>query len=88
METIILKINPEWDCTVKKTALKSFALRIQILIMGTAMSWYQDLSASFNVANINLLIKCLKIIGIPYNFLSSIEILLGNRMVYAEIMLK
>ena len=44
-----------------------------------------DLSAAFDVVNIKLLIKRLKIIGIPKDVISLIEIWLNNRMFYVDI---
>ena len=44
-----------------------------------------DLSAAFDVVNINLLIKRLKIIGIPTDVIELIEIWLKNRLFYVDI---
>ena len=44
-----------------------------------------DLSAAFDVVNIDLLVKRLEIIGLPEDVVSLIEIWLRNRMFYVEI---
>ena len=44
-----------------------------------------DLSAGFDVVNVNLLVKRLRIIGLPDDVVSLIEIWLKNRMFYVEI---
>ena len=44
-----------------------------------------DLSAAFDVVNIGLLIKRLKIVGLPEDVVSLIEIWLKNRLFYVEI---
>ena len=44
-----------------------------------------DLSAAFDVINVDLLLKRLKIVGLPDDVVSLIEIWLRNRMFYVEI---
>ena len=44
-----------------------------------------DLSAAFDVVNIGLLIKRLKIVGLPGDVVSLIEVWLKNRLFYVEI---
>ena len=44
-----------------------------------------DLSAAFDEINIDLLIKRLKIMGLPDDVVSLIEIRLKNQMFYVEI---
>ena len=44
-----------------------------------------DLSAAFDVVNIKLLIKRLKIIGLPNNIINLISIWLSNRLFYVDI---
>ena len=44
-----------------------------------------DLSTAFNVVNIQLLLKILKILGLPEDIITLIKIWLDNRMFYVDV---
>ena len=44
-----------------------------------------DLSAAFDVVNVKLLLKRLKIIGLPNDIIDLIEIWLSNRLFYVDL---
>ena len=44
-----------------------------------------DLSTAFNVVNIQLLLKILKILGLPEDIITLIKIWLDNKMFYVDV---
>ena len=75
----------------KKQKYHTLALQLQSLIARAlevdnyVLMASIDLSAAFDIVNIELLMKRLRIIGLPDDILSLIEIWLKNRVYYVEI---
>ena len=75
----------------KNKSTMTLALQIQSLVARAldddnyVLMASLDLSAAFDVVNVDLLMKRLKIIGLPADVLSLIDIWLRNRLFYVEI---
>ena len=77
--------------TIKVKSTTTLSLRLQTLL-DWALKMYKhalmtsvDLSAAFDVVNIDLLLVRLKLIGLPADLVDLIEVWLRNRFFYVEV---